>query len=274
MEMVVWNSQGGKWDTLYDTGLKGPVGSLQNVFGLVVESGWAPWVVADGIQLDSIYYLKEDLTYYDKKKAEKSALAKAFLDYSEQGIRGQQAFWVPWMKTKDPISVNTRCSIGGVYFPQPGKNYTVEVQVRTIKAMTRPAVQLTISRGKMTLITVYLVHFAANDYKAGKELEYLTSVISTIVPQGTPAVVLGDINVNILNTPTANVSLARNWYLIRTDQATHTGSHGLSELDYCLLYDPNRNNQGITVSQVAQFKSPTNPSDHSMLRYSFTGSQW
>lgn len=274
MEMIVWNSQGGKWDTLYETGLKGPIGNFENVFGLVVESGWAPWVLPGGIQLEDTYYLDSTLTYYDEASAKKSALAKAFLDFSEQRIRGQRAFWVPWMKTKDPISVNTRCSIGGAYFPQKGSGYTLEVQVRMIKQLIRPSVQLTISREKVTLMTVYLVHFVASK-KAASELKYLTEIIGSIVAEGTPALVLGDINVNILNTPTANVPLKDYWYLLRTNKPTHIGKKGkLSELDYGLLYDPNYNNQDITVKQVAQFKSPTNPSDHSMLRYSFTGNQW
>ena len=259
MQIVVWNSQGQKWDDLFTTGLENLVTAANdNVLGLTVEAGWAPWIMPGSVYLGKQYELDPTLTTYDEKSAAKSEFVQGYDDYT---TRGRTAFWIPWVANFDALRTNSRCSLGGVYFPRPGAGYNFTVQSRNIPKMVRPTVQLNLSRGQITTLSIYLVHFVSSK-NAVKELETLTRSIATIIDQGTPALIVGDININVLNK---KVNLAKNWSLIRTGQATQQSG---GELDYGLLFDPSGNIQA-SVQIVAPFKSANNGSDHSMLQYSF-----
>lgn len=261
MNLVVWNSQGQKWDYLYTTGLMPFVTPpLSNTFGLTVEAGWAPWILPGPVTLGGAYDLDTSSARYNSKSESTSEFVSGFVNYRS---RLHSAFWVPWVRSFTAKRVNTRCSLGGAYFPSPSFTYAIESKNRNIEGMVRPAIQLILSRNGITALSIYLVHFVSS-YKAVRELGTLTSSITKIIDQGTPAIIVGDMNVNILKQ---DVPLAKGWRVIRTNTATH---QSLSELDYGLLYDPNNNVQS-TVSCIAKYKTTANPSDHSMLVYNFPG---
>ena len=259
MELVVWNSQGQKWDYLYTTGLANRIAPpAQNTFGLTVEAGWAPWINPGEVYLGKPYPLDSSSNDYNAPAAAASSFVTAYQGFD---CSNRTAFWVPWIANFDALQVNSRCSLGGAYFPNPKFAYSVNVRSRNIPGMVRPAVQLTLTRGGITAMTIYLVHFVSSR-GAVSELFTLATNVSKIIDQGTPAIIVGDINVNILKY---DVFLPNYWRLVNTGVPTQQKG---GELDYGLLYDPN-NNVTSTAKVIAKFKTATNPSDHSMVVYSF-----
>lgn len=258
MQLVVWNSQGQKFDYLYTTGLANRIAPpTQNTFGLTVEAGWAPWVLPGDVYEGKPYELDTSATFFNRQSVTNPFVAA----YQNFNCSNRTAFWVPWVKNFDALKTNSRCSLGGAYFPDPRSAYIVEGRSRKIAGMTRPTIQLILSRAGSTKLTIYLVHFVSSS-GAVYELSWLAGCISRIIDQGTPAIIVGDINIDILEE---DVYLPKGWRIINTGVPTQQSG---GELDYGLLFDP----KGIvnaTADIIAEYKSPTNPSDHSMMVYNF-----
>lgn len=67
MKLIVWNSQGGKWDIFWDSYINPEMvaNPIEDIVGLLVESGWAPWVTPGDVIINNCYGLDNGLTYYD-----------------------------------------------------------------------------------------------------------------------------------------------------------------------------------------------------------------
>ena len=94
MKLVVWNSQGGKWDIFWTSHLS-PIHVLhprEDVIGFLVESGWAPWVVPGVITVNEEYMMDSDKTWFDWTSASNSAFCVGIASK-----RGYQAMWIPWI---------------------------------------------------------------------------------------------------------------------------------------------------------------------------------
>jgi hypothetical protein len=130
--------------------------------------------------------------------------------------------------------------------------------------MIRPVFCYSVVRPSRTPeLSVFLVHLVSGwPDGAQAEMNALISVIGTLIPQNTAAVIVGDMNINLLTTA---LTLPANWYLLRTGVATQQSG---GELDYALLFDPTRIYQPTaTVAILQQFKTGNNQSDHSVLQY-------
>lgn len=255
MKLVVWNSQGSKWDDFWNNFVSPEVVPPQNedVMGLLVESGWAPWVTPGPVYKNAIYDLTTDISYFNAAVVATSPFSQAVL-----GVRRRQALWIPWMNKPKPKKVNTRVSMGGIICPV--KAQVGFIDRKEFKGFRRPVVQIPMER---LGITIFLVHLISGvPVKAQEEIDGLTSFMSTLVPSGTAAIVVGDMNIDLL---TKVVNAPDHWRILNVGVATQQSG---GELDYALLYDPNNQYGGATATVLAQYKTPTNGSDHSVLMYS------
>src|SRR4051812_42121361 len=197
MELVVWNSQGGKWDTFWTNYISplGPGG--QDIMGLLVESGWAPWVLPGDVTVNAVYPLEEEVTWYAQVASSKSAFCQAIL-----AKRRRYAYWVPWVKNLDAMKVNTRCSIGSMLLPSkfvvsPGSRHDFTQDGILIRPVFRFDVGTGTSKGSNVTLSVFLVHLLsgyANGAQA--EMDYLITKMATLIPEGTSAIVVGDMNID------------------------------------------------------------------------------
>ncbi len=90
MELVVWNSQGGKWDTFWTYYFGTRLGTGQDVMGLLVESGWGPWVTPGTVYENSVYTLDSSASWFATATANNSAFCTGIA-----AARRRYAFWVP-----------------------------------------------------------------------------------------------------------------------------------------------------------------------------------
>src|SRR5580692_10860482 len=95
MQLIVWNSQGGKWDIAWNNYVV-PVsqGLDQDTMLLLVESGWGPWVTPGPVTCNACYWQDSSMTWYDAKASGKSTFCQGI---GEQ--RRYRAMWVPWVKS-------------------------------------------------------------------------------------------------------------------------------------------------------------------------------
>src|SRR4051794_27528717 len=107
MQLVVWNSQGAKWDAFWTHFYNPLVGHGEDVIGLLVESGWAPWVLNGEVQVDSVYGFSSEQEWYNHGAEHTSAFVGGVA-----ASRQLTAFWVPWRKSLDSRWSNSRCSMG------------------------------------------------------------------------------------------------------------------------------------------------------------------
>jgi hypothetical protein len=261
VRLVVWNSQGGKWNDLWSNWIVPyayPVNpaNREDVIGLVVEAGWAPWVTPGPVRLNGEYFLDESMTWYDPVAAGRSIFCQAMLL-----ARTYKAMWIPWVGNPEAFKTNTRCSMAAVVCPRSfriGKPYRLDL---TAQGHWRPVVCIPVGIGDMPLLTIYCVHlisgYAPN---ALAELNSLTGQIGQRIPQGTIAVVVGDMNIP------GPIQPGQGWVALDANPPGGTQKSG-NDLDWALLWDPNRFFVTRTATELQHWKTPPNNSDHSVMSY-------
>ena len=169
--------------------------------GLLVESGWGPWVTPGTVYENSVYTLDSSASWFATATANNSAFCTGIA-----AARRGYTFWVPWMKNLDAMKVNTRCSMGAALATSTRLLETVgRFLPNDPKLYLRPIFRFGLAKpsgiGGNTDISVFLVHLVSgNPYKAQDQMDDLMKVMSTIIPQGTSAIVVGDFNIDILGT--------------------------------------------------------------------------
>lgn len=262
MKLVVWNSQGSKWDAAY-TSFTAPVVAgmpADDVVLLLVEAGWAPWVSSGDVTINGWYPLESTLSWYSNTGAATSAFCTAV-----EQKRRYQALWVPWVKNLNAMSTNSRCSIGAAVFPN---SYQVaKPETFSFQNFIRPVIRLQFGKGNKSInvsFVVFLVHMISGvSWLAEQQLVGVMNSMQKLIPEGCAALIVGDMNVNLLSAGKMN-NLPAKWSILNTGAATQQSG---GELDYGLLYDPNSALQSSTVNVVQQYKSGANQSDHSVLMY-------
>jgi hypothetical protein len=262
MELVVWNSQGNKWDAFWTNQIGALVAAnASNVAGFLVEAGWAPWVTPGPVTLNNLYDMDSWARWYDSVQAGKSAACTAI-----KASRRRGSVWIPWMATPDAFKVNTRCSLGGLWAL---KTLSVLETRRFVfprkkaQKVRRPAIRVQFGGTFGVKLTVIIVHLVSGYWiTAQNQMDYLVSITGTMVPEGTPALIVGDLNIDLF---THAVAVKAPWSILRTHAATQQSG---GELDWGLLYDPEGKLGGSTVVQLQGFGHAAGESDHSAIRYS------
>ncbi len=260
MKLVVWNSQGAKWDVAYSSFTLPLVGLGDDIVLMLVESGWAPWVASGDVTINGWYDLMADVTWYDDRNAGRSAFCQAV-----ESKRRYKAFWVPWVGNLDAMKTNSRCSLGSAIFPYAFR-YT-DMESYNIDGFIRPVIRVQMGKGNRNLnisFTILCVHMISGvSWLARQQLVNVMNQMQQLIPQGTAALVVGDMNVNLLSAHGIG-NLPAHWSILNTGVATQQSG---GELDYGLLYDPNGRLGGSTVQVIQQYKTGPNQSDHSVLGY-------
>src|SRR5215471_18442259 len=171
MQLIVWNSQGAKWDTFWSNYILplGP-GVSNDIVGLLVEAGWAPWVQSGDVTINEVYKLDRTATWYFKLGAAVSSFCQGI-----EAKRVRTAYWVPWVKNLDGMHTNSRCSMGAAVIPGPsnvseGMRYNLTQE----GVFIRPVFRLDVRKGAGTystpVISVFLVHLISG-YASGAQAE-------------------------------------------------------------------------------------------------------
>jgi len=261
MNLVVWNSQGAKWDTFWTSYINPLLASGQDVVGLLVESGWAPWVTSGDVTINALYSLESEVTWYDGPSAANSAFC--------QGVKAKRrltAFWIPWAKNLDAMKTNTRCSMGGILMP--ASRVVVDTTRFLMAEHLRPVLRILLGKpanqNYTPDFTILLVHLiSGRPIVAQNEMNDLIGGMQSLISQGTSGVIVGDMNVD-LQPPNVVPALPDRWRYLRTNQATQQSG---GELDYAVLYDPNQQYTAAAATVVQSFKTGNNQSDHAVMQY-------
>lgn len=255
-QLIVWNSQGGKWDVLWDNWLGPTAGATRDdVVALVVEAGWAPWILSGDVTINTLYPLDSFSARFNAVGANASTFCKGMA--SE---RGRYPMWVPWVGNLNAFKTNTRCSMGGALVPRTMN--VQEVSTHNVKWFQRPVIRVRMGVKDDTALTILLVHMISG-WTAGAqaEVDYLTNSMRGLMPEGTVGVIVGDMNIDLL--PTA-INLPPKWRLLNTGAATQQSG---GELDYALMWDPNGRYINSTATANPLFKTGANQSDHAVMWY-------
>jgi hypothetical protein len=260
MRLIVWNSQGGKWDDLWLNWVGPFLPPFDDVIGLVVEAGWAPWVTPGPVRKNAVYTFESDKTWFNG--ACNTALCNAI-----GGRRRGNALWVPWVKDATDMTkaVNTRCSLGGVVCPKDFTLHSIDGIDKSGEGHTRPVVRVQIGTPSDVMLTILAVHLISGyPAKAQQHLDQLTNQMKDLIPQGTAGIVVGDMNID-----RANVAAPAGWQIL--SQAAATQQSG-GNLDWALLRDPFglfRNTR--TCNMMTRWKQINafgrNDSDHAVMQY-------
>ena len=264
--LVAWNSQGAKWGSYYTNCIK-PIVDLRQgpVVGGLVEAGWAPWVRSQEVHENALYPNRaKDVVWKD------DTVADAF---HQALVEGQgSATWIPWVKTPADMTAhtNSRCSLSNSWFPLARSGITLGHADRfSVPWMLRPAARMVLSKGRVTVLTVLIVHFVSSS-GAAAELLWLTQAARQFIDANAPAVIMGDINVNLLVHP--NPVLAPKWRIVAINPRVATQRSG-GLLDYAILYDPFQQ-VGSEAQVLWEFSPAADPqgqrSDHSAIGYKLT----
>jgi hypothetical protein len=266
MQLVVWNSQGAKWDDLWTYYYSPLLGGNEDVIGLLVEAGWAPWVKSQEVHVDEVYGFDANQNWYYENGARNSGFVQGV-----EASRQRTAFWVPWRKSLDSGWSNSRCSMGCVATLAHRSITTTRYRDPNAYLYLRPIFQFLCSirtgHANQPDFSVFLVHLVSgHTNRAQQQIEEVINNMRKIIPERTGAIIVGDFNIN-LQTTTINVP--NFWRILRTGVSTQgkSAQEPGGELDYALLYDPFNNYSNATVTHVQQFKTGNNRSDHSVLRF-------
>jgi hypothetical protein len=258
VDIIVWNSQGAKWDFAWDHYVKPSVAAGKDVMLLLVETGWAPWVLSGDVTCNCEYRLGKG----ENALLDKAGVAKSTFCAGTEQRRGNWSLWVPWVDNFSAMKTNSRCSIGaGIFMPKFSVHAT---SIKMNEDFKRPSLCLSIAVGVQVFFTIFLVHMVSGSpKKAEAQLVDVMKDMSERVPESTAALIVGDMNVDLLAAG-AMSNLPSHWSILQTGAATHQGG---SELDYGLLYDPKSQFQATKIIYVEKFGTVNNQSDHSMLVY-------
>ncbi|HZO32879.1 MAG TPA: hypothetical protein VFH48_43610 [Chloroflexota bacterium] len=266
LQLLVWNSQGGKWPAFW-THYVGPVVAAgQDTIGLLVEAGWAPWVTPGNVYEDTIYPRDTNASWFNKTVDQTDAFCQGVAGVPHR--RGS-AYWVPWVKNFWAQRVNTRCSMGAVMVPVTRSFGEVKRFISPdprlyLRSIFRFELKRPSALGGSVELSVFLVHLVSgNPYRAQQQMDNLIAAMSKLIQQGTSAIVVGDFNIDIIYQAVP-FQLPLGWSLLRTDGPTQQSA---GELDFALLYDPTNAYQGATAAVVEAYNSGNNKSDHSVMRY-------
>jgi hypothetical protein len=274
MQILGWNSQGDEWDTFWNNFLARLVSDQKDdVIGLLTEASWAPWMLPDTKSDPNATVSVFNTVVYDFEWREGNT---GYVPGKESpfctGIkanRSRKAFWVPWVGNFN-AATNSRCSMGAAFLLKRstmGSNQTyVELpQLKLKDVFRRPAVRFDLKYAGNVWFTVFLVHLVSG-WQAGAqdELDTLAKAVSTIVPQGTPAIIVGDLNINIRNVATHAITVPKGWSVLRSNKRTQRSG---GELDFALLYDPKGSFQEASCEVKCPYDTHPNTSDHSVMSY-------
>jgi len=257
MDLVVWNSRGSKWNTFWTNALAPLLPAAEDVMGLLVESGWPPWVEDGVVGNEKIYKFDSMMEYYKESTGA----------FTVNASGRAHAWWCPWVKevtNKDGTKrTNTRCSLGIVHV---GRNLAPGVtKSRFDEArVTRPMVRVTLDGHTHTKLAIVLVHLVSNRNVSPRVIAALLNMLPRLIPQDVPGFIVGDLNYDLLQQPDPRPN-CDHWRLVRWRKATHNAG---GELDFGLLYSHSgRFNVQAGVTLVQRYNSGWNKSDHSVLRY-------
>jgi len=263
MRLIVWNSRGAKWDNMWNNFVEPELTPAQtdDVVGLIVEAGWAPWILpGNPVGVNNIYPMEAFGDRYDEQRALLSFCCEGIRD-----VRRRRAFWVPWVQTLADLEAgtrsNSRCSMGMLLMPH---KFTLGQAKRFVnkKKMKRPVVSVSFREGRNVEVTVMVVHLVSSANAAG-ELQNLTRVVRNQIPTGTIAIVVGDFNIDIMGGLPA---LPANWEILAPHPVVATHQGGKS-LDWALVYNPSHVPIVMSSQVIQQYGTGTNNSDHSVLRF-------
>jgi hypothetical protein len=268
MKLIVWNSQGHKWDDLWTNWMSHIISQNQqdDVLCLLAEAGWAPWVISDHVTDNGIYFYKpgveESARWYNTDCQQKSEFCKQVQKYNLNAV------WTPWAATvaddrDSDQRTNSRCSLGGCY---QSHKLTWDLKVYRGKGdlgLIRPVLISSLyEKGNVQpYITVIMVHLVSSA-KAKTEMAELVQATSEIADP--PVLLVGDFNYDLLKKGNSLDFLGDGWSVINTGKATQQSG---GELDYALLWDPNKKIKTKTATILAGYKTKTNNSDHSVMIY-------
>jgi hypothetical protein len=259
MRLIVWNSQGNKWESFWATYLRKEVESPagEDVVGLLVESGWPPWVQSQSVRVSAIYPFDSAMTYYNRQAETNSDFVKYKL-----GKRQLKALWVPWARVKDQIDgrTNSRCSMGAIVLPAGAKYNVSRFQINDT-SYRRPV--LTLALGQVTVFLVHLV--SGKPSEATTTLNKMCRDMQKRIPQGTAAIIVGDMNINQLNQEVKYTAIA-GWNLLNVNQPTQKSG---GELDFALYFNPKQKvgESGARPSAETLADAGSSGSDHAVMKY-------
>lgn len=266
MQLVVWNSQGSKWDTAWTYFVSPYVTTppTDDMLLLLVEAGWAPWIKSGNVVINNDYPLTTGVESFDEVAAGKSSLCQSVLAAKRNSRRG--AMWIPWVGNLDAMKTNSRCSIGAAFYPD---KLSLISDSTKMEDFIRPVIRIGLGVMSSVKLTVFVVHMVSgSSAKAEAQLVNVMTKMHTLVPEGSAALIVGDMNVDLLKAGKMT-NLPRNWSILRTGVATQQSG---GELDYGLLFDPNSAYSNASVGVVQQYKTGNNQSDHSVLGYNLPSS--
>lgn len=260
MKIIAWNSQGAKWDIAWTSFMSSLVKRPpeDDVVLVLTEAGWAPWMKSGNVTGYMDHICSGSQANFDAAGAAASTFCTAI-----ETNRKYKATWVPWVSGKSLIS-NSRCSLGAAFFPRA--LVSMSTQSVDLDGFIRPTICLRYGQGinPSLRFTIYNVHMVSGSpAKAISQLNSVMKGIQALIPQSTPAIVVGDMNIDLLNTTRLDV-LPPCWSIVNTGVATQQSG---AELDYGLLYDPSSQLGSSTAKVVKQYKTGTNTSDHSVILY-------
>jgi len=273
MILVAWNCQGSnggqKWDALWSSFLYPVYSSAANkhdVFAYVTEAGVAPWIAqGQSFKINTSYKFNDQSTAYSPLAALKSNFCK---DMSDGKLKFKRsAAWMPWVRNINAKKINARCSMAVVNLFYPSNGTTWDHQVFPTEVTKRPVVRSVYYKGSIPVITIFLVHLVSGIPKTAiKNLAVLIKTLNTQIPTNSAALIIGDMNINLL-VP-AQLALLQgkltNSRIIRTNAATQKSG---GELDFGILFDPNKQYTGATAQNICQYKTGPNDSDHAVIQY-------
>jgi hypothetical protein len=274
MIVIAWNSLGDKWGPFWTNWVSGAIANNRNqdVVALLTEASWAPWMTPNrswsvDVQDSSAYefvWRENTAEYVDGKKS------SFCIGINEE--RNRSAFWVPWVGSFDSARTNSRCSMGGaasMVWRRRGEvmGYSQFPGLQLKKEMWRPAVRVNLTRAGNLAFAVFSVHLVSG-WPAGAqdELAALLRAIPSMVGSSIPALVVGDMNIDISGSSTANVQATapKGWRVLRSGSPTHRSG---GELDWAFLYDPNGQLGNASAGVVGRYDSYPNDSDHAVMAY-------
>jgi hypothetical protein len=283
LKIVAWNTQGDKWNSLMNDRIA-PL--LQNgtddVLGLTCESGWGPWVEKTNVSACDLYPLEG--TFRWQTPAPQSLFVQGMRDQIEHN-RNVHVGWIPWVPypsaINDSARTNSRCSMGVTWLPTRSSQQSFGMNWHVFRDQIpypakRPYVRFTVKRGDNPCFVVIFAHLISGwPTEATRDVTAIFTIVRAMVPEGMPALLLGDLNIDLLTQiqlDRLTRALPAKWRLLRTSRATHRSeaSGRESELDFGVLYDPHQHYAQARAMWGPQWKTATNGSDHAVVTYEIT----